>query len=206
MEAEWQAKQAAVFAAGQQQQQHGTSSTGVPRAPRNSAGVATALSELSLASTTSTRPDSTQRRRLEPIDLTSLASSTTTTTTATAADRGAASPLSPTTSSTLVANIRGRRAEMDTARLERSKRRVRALAREQSLQEATEAEERSALLLAKLARSSAEENRIAIELTMRRDEERIMRDNVLFRYHRACLITRFLTQASVSADSLIRTV
>jgi hypothetical protein len=33
----------------------------------------------------------------------------------------------------------------------------------------------------KMMRSSVEERRIAMELTVRRDEERVMRDNVLFR-------------------------
>jgi len=65
--------------------------------------------------------------------------------------------------------------------MERSKRRVRTLARELGIQEDSDAEEKRVLLMDKMMRSSVEERRIAMELTVRRDEERVMRDNVLFR-------------------------
>ena len=65
--------------------------------------------------------------------------------------------------------------------MERSKRRVRTLARDLDIQEDADAEDKRVLLMDKMMRSSVEERRIAMELTVRRDEERVMRDNVLFR-------------------------
>jgi hypothetical protein len=80
----------------------------------------------------------------------------------------------------LVGTIRGRRLELEAARIERAKRRQRALAREHTLQEELEGEEKQSLLLTKLMRASQEERRIAIELTHRRSEEQLIRDNRAF--------------------------
>jgi hypothetical protein len=183
IEAGWHAKQAAMFSTGQQQQQQ-----------QHSGAAAAAVTHRDPTPPTGRRPDSGQRRRLsqsrlEPIDLSSAAATSASESGAASASSAAHAPAqsaaasasSSSPSSSLLTSICGRRAEVDASRVERSKRRVRTLARELGIQEDADAEEKRVLLMDKMMRSSVEERRIAMELTVRRDEERVMRDNVLFR-------------------------
>lgn len=164
MEAEWQKKHASVF-----------TSRPSPPSSAGSKGKGAKLAPLdsSRPSTGESLPTvPTSGRRLEPLDLP---------TTPQEPPATASTTMTATSSPALVSNIRSRRLELESARTERNKRRQRALAREHKLQEELEGEEKHSLLLAKLMRASQEERRIAIELTTRRSEEQVIRDNRAFR-------------------------
>ena len=81
----------------------------------------------------------------------------------------------------IVAEIRGRRIEVEHARTQREKRRRRAMQREADLLQIAEDEKRRTLQLANVMKRSEQERRIATQLVQTRDEQAVIRENRAFR-------------------------
>ena len=81
----------------------------------------------------------------------------------------------------IVAEIRGRRVEVEHARTQREKRRRRAMQREADLLQIAEDEKRRTLQLNNVMKRSEQERRIATQLVQTRHEESVIRENRAFR-------------------------